>query len=381
MATRMLVTVVTHPSGLLEHLAAWQELAEHAFEPNVFYEPWMLMPALESFGAGKEFCFVLIYRSNDDTSDAKLLCGFFPFERLSSYRQAPLSILTLWKHIHCFLCSPLIRSGFEAESMAALFDWFSQEPQPSTLVEFKYITESVGNLLVELLNQRTGRWCRTESFTRALFRPAADSQAFIAGSLSARRRKDLRRESRRLSQTGEVQFVEAAPESNAGEWIEQFLHLEASGWKGRQGTAMLQHTEERVFFTEMIEGGFRRGRVMLLSLTLDGRPVAQKCNLMAPEGSFAFKIAFDEGFASCSPGLLLEIENIRRLHQCPRIRWMDSCAVTNHFMINRLWNERRTIETLLISTGRLPGNLAIWSLPLLKRINRLRLRISGARIN
>jgi Acetyltransferase (GNAT) domain len=120
--------------------------------------------------------------------------------------------------------------------------------------------------------------------------------------------------------------------------------------------------------------------VMLLSLTLDGRPVAQKCNLMAPEGAFAFKIAFDEGFASCSPGLLLEIENIRRLHQSPRIRWMDSCAVTNHFMINRLWNERRTIETLLVSTGRLPGNLAIWSLPLLKRVNRLRLRVSGTRI-
>ena len=32
----------------------WEKLAAAALEPNVFYEHWMLRPALEIFGAGRD---------------------------------------------------------------------------------------------------------------------------------------------------------------------------------------------------------------------------------------------------------------------------------------------------------------------------------------
>jgi len=116
---------------------------------------------------------------------------------------------------------------------------------------------------------------------------------------------------------------------------------------------------------------------MMLALELDGQRVAQKCNFLAGNGSFAFKIAYDEDYARYSPGLLLEIENIRQVHAAREIEWMDSCAVPIHFMINRLWLDRRTIQTALIPTGKRPGELIVSLMPLIRWINRKVRRISS----
>src|SRR6185503_3504833 len=97
--------------------------------------------------------------------------------------------------------------------------------------------------------------------------------------------------------------------------------------------------------------------------------IAMKCNFLAGAGSFAFKIAFDETCARYSPGVLLELENIRRLHSRRELRWMDSCADSGHPMIEGLWRDRRTVETLVVSTGKGMGGLVVSALPLLKWIH------------
>ena len=109
----------------------------------------------------------------------------------------------------------------------------------------------------------------------------------------------------------------------------------------------------------------------MLASRVDGKPVAMKCNFLAGRGSFAFKIAFDESYSHFSPGMLMEIENIRRFHAIPDIEWMDSCAVPSQAMINRLWPGRRIIQTVLVSTGNPPGNLAVSAIPMLRWLKRL----------
>ncbi len=89
--------------------------------------------------------------------------------------------------------------------------------------------------------------------------------------------------------------------------------LEAKGWKGRDGSAFNRTPDGRRFFLAFMDHFRARGRAMLLTLRLDGHEIAMKCNLMAPGGvgSFSFKIAHDEAYARFSPGVLLEIDNIR----------------------------------------------------------------------
>jgi hypothetical protein len=113
---------------------------------------------------------------------------------------------------------------------------------------------------------------------------------------------------------------------------------------------------------------------MMLALSLNGRTIAYKCNFLAGRGSFAFKIAFDEEYARYSPGVLLEYENIRLLHERAGVEWMDSCASPDRMMINQLWPERRTIQTVAVATGKGAGEFFIALIPMLRWISRKVLR-------
>jgi hypothetical protein len=66
-------------------------------------------------------------------------------------------------------------------------------------------------------------------------------------------------------------------------------------------------------------------------------------NVRHGDGAFSFKIAFDEALGRFSPGVLIEIANLRAVQGDARIGWMDSCAAPDHPMIDSLWAERRTI--------------------------------------
>ena len=109
---------------------------------------------------------------------------------------------------------------------------------------------------------------------------------------------------------------------------------------------------------------------MMLALHVDGRPIAHKLNFLSGPGSFAFKIAFDEEYARYSPGVLLEWENIRRLHAQSKVKWMDSCADPSHPMFDRLLADRRTIQDVVIGAGRPLGDWVVAATPLLRLLNR-----------
>jgi CelD/BcsL family acetyltransferase involved in cellulose biosynthesis len=109
---------------------------------------------------------------------------------------------------------------------------------------------------------------------------------------------------------------------------------------------------------------------MMLALRLDGVPVAIKLNVLGGGGGYAFKIAFDERFEKYSPGVLLELENIRRLHQRPDVLWMDSLATHGHSLAERVWSDKAAFASLLIAPGRLAGRLLLAARPMLRLAKR-----------
>src|SRR5882762_493898 len=79
--TKTSVLVVRDPAKLARFIPAWEELASVALEPNVFYEHWMLLPALQAFGAGKDILFVIVLiRDPEDPVAPAKLGGLFPLE-------------------------------------------------------------------------------------------------------------------------------------------------------------------------------------------------------------------------------------------------------------------------------------------------------------
>jgi CelD/BcsL family acetyltransferase involved in cellulose biosynthesis len=214
---------------------------------------------------------------------------------------------------------------------------------------------------------RRPRWaCHTQRHERALFRPQAGAETGV----SHKHLKELRRVERRLADLGELKYSVFEDGDDLDAWSERFLALEASGWKGAEGTAFQSSAEDRAFFFAITRAAAAQRRLQLLSLDLNGAPIAMKCNFIAGEGSFAFKIAHDESYGRYSPGVLLELFNMQRLQQQTAITWMDSCAAAKHFMINRLWTDRRAIANHLLAGRGLIARAAVRYGPRLRALRR-----------
>jgi CelD/BcsL family acetyltransferase involved in cellulose biosynthesis len=364
------LVIVRSAEELAEHGQALDDLAANTLEPNVFYEPWMLLPALRAFACHQPLELALIYRNGPGKS--QVLCGFLPLERQLRWKGLPISVLRMWRHVHCVLGTPLLRAEFARESWAFFMDWLAKDRNGCTVLELPFVTGDgpFSQLLLEHGNHHGRLSYQVEAFPRALFRRRATTADYLASALSGRRCREFKRLEDRLRERGQLDYTVLAPDGDVTAWIDAFLDLEARGWKGSAGTALASQEADCQFFRSFATEGFRRGRLMMLALHLDGRPIALKCNLLACNGSFAFKIAFDEHYAAYSPGSQLEIFNIEHLHKNPRVQWMDSCAIPDHPMINRLWLDRRTIQTVLIATGRGPSDFVVSLLPALRWLKR-----------
>jgi CelD/BcsL family acetyltransferase involved in cellulose biosynthesis len=124
--------------------------------------------------------------------------------------------------------------------------------------------------------------------------------------------------------------------------VERFLALEAAGWKGQAGTAMLGIPGESNFFREMC-GRFRdRGRLRMLSLEAGGTTVAMRCDVAAGEGLFSLKTSYDERYARFSPGLLLEIDSVAMFHE-GSAAWLSSATNYPDSPTFAVYPDRRTL--------------------------------------
>lgn len=311
-------------------------LAAVAIEPNAFYESWVLAAALEHIKAA-ELTLVLV------RDRSRSLTGLFPLSVTRRFRRLPVRSLRSWLYLYSPLGSPLIASGHVNGTLAALLDWLQSSRAPASVLDLVSIRADgpIAEALSAALQQRKHFAVHQSLRQRALL----DLRAAPATGVSGRHQKELRRKQRRLQELGDIQYRVLAPDQPADEWIERFLAIELAGWKGSEGTAMGFAPGDRAFFRQITQQAHDRGQLHMLELAMDGKAIASKCNLLSKEGAFMFKIAFDQEYAKYSPGLLLELFNMEYLRRpdCSHLAWADSCARSEHFMIDRLWVDRRRI--------------------------------------
>lgn len=362
-AAGMSVLVAKDADALAAHVPAWDALTADALEPNVFFESWVLLPALEKLRSETEMFVALVYGPDPTRPQGPArLCGLFPVER-RRWHGVPIQVLALWCHRHCFLGLPLLRCDAAEPALEAFLDWLVAAPTAS-LFEWPWLPGdgAFHGLLTTALRRRQLSVFVSDSHERALWRPGE-----VLSPSSHRRLQRLRR---RLEDLGGVAATAPATEAEVLDWVEDFLQVESRGWKGKSGTAMACTADERAFFLAVTIEAFRRRRLLALTLRCQGRPIALRCSFLAGEGAFAFKTCYDEALAHYSPGALLELETMSDLARLPKLAWMDSCTPADNELLNRLWHQRRPVETLLMATGRWPGRVLVAVLPWLRQARR-----------
>jgi CelD/BcsL family acetyltransferase involved in cellulose biosynthesis len=365
--------VVRDGAGLEPYIPAWEALAASALEPNLFYEPWMFLPAQQALGGQTAFRFVLVFAPHPSEPQAPpVLSGFFPLEFERTYRRFPVSIVRLWVHPYGPLGTPLVRAATAGACLETFLRWLASDRQSAALMEFNTISAD-GPFYRELIThlQRRGSFVQVRAESqRALFRRGDSGDTYLQAALSGDQRKSLRRKTKRLEEQGKIEYALLGPDGDLDRWLQDFFRLEASGWKGRAGTAMAQNPQERAFFETAVAAAFRLGRLRFFALTLNGQALAYQIYFPAGAGAYAHKTAYDEASGRFSPGMLIQVELIRRMHEYPEFEWMDSCSEPDGFL-NSLWKERRSLQTLVVATGSLRGRLALAALPRLERLKRL----------
>ncbi|WP_162527178.1 GNAT family N-acetyltransferase [Sphingomonas solaris] len=331
--------------------AAWDDLAAAAAEPNAFAERWFVM-------AGVRHLCPPAFRRLIEVWEGDRLTGLLPVVIDPRYGRLPLRHVVNWLHHHSFLGTPLVRAGreraFWAAVLAVLDDarWAGGLLHINGLVEDGPVHRGLATAAATL-----GRRCDTvHRVVRAQLDAGLDPEAYLETHVRKKKRKELKRLAARLAEQGTLTTRRLADAGEVSDWCDDFLALEASGWKGRAGSALGSTPETAGFFCEMLAGAWSAGRLEMLRMDLDGRPIAMLVNFLTAPGSFSFKIAFDEDHARFSPGVLIQIENLRLLDRAD-IAWMDSCAAENHPMIDSLWGGRRTIVRVTVPLGGLRGRV------------------------
>jgi CelD/BcsL family acetyltransferase involved in cellulose biosynthesis len=124
-------------------------------------------------------------------------------------------------------------------------------------------------------------------------------------------RQNLRRSRRKLEKRGAIS-VEMRRGSSVNEnFLAEFLALEASGWKGRMGTAILNDPNSVAFYTTLVRNFADQGRLEWHGIRVGGRLIAGQLGVRCGKALILPKYAYDEDFAECSPGHLLTEEVIK----------------------------------------------------------------------
>jgi CelD/BcsL family acetyltransferase involved in cellulose biosynthesis len=148
----------------------------------------------------------------------------------------------------------------------------------------------------------TGRWESQRSPRVALGGAPAEERT------NGKFRANLRRRARRLHEMGAVALRRVDGGPGVDDAVDEFLALEAAGWKGEEGTAIALDPALAGFYRRIARDAAARGTLALRALTLDGRAVAFHFGLVQGGIYYLPKTAYDEALGNVSPGQLLQRE-------------------------------------------------------------------------
>lgn len=338
----------------------WADLAAHAVEPNPFYSPALLIPALDAFADEA----VRIASVRDERGR---LIALAPVAPCFGYSHLPVRYVSTWMHEHCFFAAPLVRRGSEERALSGLFDLIEDE---GVFLRLRHL--EAGGALARLAAKAasaTGRLSAPSAGRRrALLAGGFRAEGYLGQALSSKKRKELRRLRARLKEQGALAFETFGGGDDIDHWTDEFLMLESAGWKGGAKTALANSQAGRSFFTAALRRAREAQLLDFHRLRVGERVIAMIVNFIDRGAGYSFKIAYDEDYARYSPGVLLEIEMMRVLEARPGLSFMDSCAAEDHPMINSLWRGRRMIEALNISRKSRSGKMAFRALVGLERL-------------
>lgn len=177
-------------------------------------------------------------------------------------------------------------------------------------------------------------WYRDLNGRGCLVYSEGDFEEYIK-SLKDKFARNLRRLSRKFDALAESEAVFLAGEQATADYLENFVDIEASGWKGRNGTAVKQDERQLAFYRTLVQRLAAKGWLEWHLLKTEGKIIAIHMAVRVGSALVLLKIAFDENFSSIAPGNILMERTIKRAFAAKDISEVN-CLTDMAW--NRNWN-------------------------------------------
>nr|WP_246085170.1 GNAT family N-acetyltransferase [Rhizobium glycinendophyticum] len=324
-----------------------EHLTYRVMEANVFFAPRFLAPAMPRLEE-RQVRLAVIRDEDERRSRLRML---FPYSVEKPGFSVGPSIIRIWSNPFGPLGTPLVDAEGAAETLDNLLEALgrSEAKLPGVLVfPDLRLDGRFAQLARAVAISRDLPLTVTTTYERPMLESLDDGETYLRASLNKNHLREMRRQFRMLCEIGPVTYNVARQPEEIRVRMEEFLALEASGWKGRKRTAMVNDRLRAAFAREAITNLAEADQVRIHTLDLGGRAIASMVVFIMAGEAYTWKTAFDETYARFSPGKLL-VADLTEWHlDDANIRRTDSCAAPDHPIMARFWKEREAMGTLVI---------------------------------
>ena len=325
----------------------WNDLLSRADVPNVFMQPRVLAAAAPE----RRLTALLVW---EKVARGRRLVGLWAFAIGKPHlSMLPISALCAPATDHAYLSAPVIDRDRLEPTLRAMLDVIAQAPDLPKFVALESMSGEgrTYEALIRVLQERQSRFCRLDAKKGPMLVPGANPESYLENALSGSSRKKLRQHRRRLAEKGRLETAVVRTATDVQRAFEAFLKLEADGWKGRRGTAILCCPDDAAFARSLVAALAQTGDAAIHVLQLDGRPVSMQVVLRAGAAAYTWKTAYDEALSDFSPGMLLFEDYSKAFLADPEIVFADSCAYDDTSYM-AAWRERRLVIDLWFDARR-----------------------------
>ena len=344
----------------------WERLAASSVWKNLSFEPYYLIPALIHLNTVKAKVLVVEAKDGGSTEGTKQIVGLVPLHQ-KAFRRLPLRCANVWRHDQSFDGTPLLHREYAVEAFQSIIRFLKKDKVQLFNLDSVSGSPSLRHAVVETVSDYGLSSFIRESWHRAAIIPVSDPNEYVSKHVSKSIKKTVRRLRRRLEEKGNVSIELSCDTDDYLQLAEQFLEIEASGWKGEQGTALASDESTRNFYLDLITRASVKGNARFVSMKLDGKPIAMISDLQSNGHVFSYKTAYDSAYSDYSVGLQNELQNVSLL-QSRDVELADSCTDPDNERINRMWGQRIAFESLVLSLNPGLANWVVKCMPTLKRV-------------
>lgn len=338
-----------------ERLAAirpfWLDLLRRSDEPNVFMDPVLARVAAATYPAAECAAFLAWSHASDGRPR---LVGVWTFRvGFARYSIIPVRVLAAPAFLHGYAATPVIDPSCLDDALEAILDAIAADNRLPDIVTLDAMATDGATMaaLTRVLIRRGNPPRILDRSRRPRLRSGVNGEVYLQKALSSASRKKLRQQRRRLSEKGELSSVVIADPPAVRRALEDFLRMEASGWKGEQGTALLCNEADAAFTRAAIGALADQDCACIHALYLDHAPASMQIVLRAGAAAFTWKIAYDETLRDFSPGMLLLEDYTAAFLKDASIAFVNSCTYDESSFMS-VWTERESIANLWINSKR-----------------------------